>query len=227
MPTIATELLRNQSLDLAADSSKDLVATMLRQLRPFAVHMGLPCGTCSRAREKQLPKKFQGSFSDPPPLRSAEHLMGLPGLSGINLTKVNQANRLYKNAVAFLYVCYALNIMVSIENPQRSWLWGVLMQLVVQYNDPAFLQWYSSLVQVDFHACIHGSKRAKKTRLLASAHLYENLAGNAKEIMNIFHGPLRGMDADSNMQQLKRPSILRSYVSEWLNVWLLALHIMG
>ena len=168
------------SLDLATDSSKDLVSNMLKQLRPFAVHMGLPCGTCSRAREKQLPKKFQGSFSDPPPLRSAEHLMGLPGLSGINLTKVNQANRLYKNAVAFLYVCCTLNIMVSIENPQRSWLWGVLMQLVRQYNDPAFLQWYSSLVQVDFHACIHGSKRAKKTRLLASAHLYESLAGECK-----------------------------------------------
>ena len=51
--------------------------------------------------------------------------------------------------------------------------------------------------------------------------------GNAKEITNIFHGPLRGMDADSNMLQLKRPSILRSYVNEWLNVWLLVLRIMG
>ena len=168
------------SLDLAADSSRDLVATMLKQLRPFAVHMGLPCGTCSRARDKQLPRKFRGSFTDPPPLRSAEYLMGLPGLSGINLTKVRQANQLYKNAVAFLYICYTLDVLVSVENPQRSWLWGVLMQLVLQYNNQAFLQWYTSLVQVDFHACIHGSKRAKKTRLLASAHLYESLAGECK-----------------------------------------------
>lgn len=31
-------------------------------------------------------------------------------------------------------------------------------------------------MRVDFHACMHGSKRAKKTRLLAQAGLFDSLA---------------------------------------------------
>lgn len=66
--------------------------------------------------------------------------MGLPDLTGVNLAKVTQANRLYVNAVIFLHTCYTLGIHVSVENPQRSWLWGVLMQLIKDYNDAGFLQ---------------------------------------------------------------------------------------
>lgn len=170
--TLATTV----QLDLAAESSIELVDNMLHELRSLAAHYGLPCGTCSRARDKELPKRLQGSFTAPPPLRSAEHLMGLPHLTGVNLAKVTQANKLYANAVVFLYTCYVLGIGVSVENPQRSWLWGVLLQLVKGYNDAGFLQWYTSLERVDFHACMHGSKRAKKTRLLATAGLFTTLA---------------------------------------------------
>lgn len=59
------------SLDLASDSLRDLVLKMLNNLRPFAAHFGLPCGTCSRARDKARPKHLQGQFDAPPPLRSA------------------------------------------------------------------------------------------------------------------------------------------------------------
>lgn len=168
------------SIDLASETSRDLVLNMLRSLRPFAVHFGLPCGTCSRARDKALPKNLQDQFDAPPPLKSAEHLMGLPGLTGTNRIKVMQANKLYFNAVVFLHACFLLGIKVCIENPQRSWLWGVLMILVKEYNDDAFLQWYAALVNVDFHSCVHGSKRAKKTRLRSSIGLYEELAGECQ-----------------------------------------------
>lgn len=165
------------SLDLAADASRDLVLSMLTDLQPFAVHFGLPCGTCSRARDKALPKHLRDRFGAPPPLRDAEFLMGFPHLTGVNLQKVTQANRLYANAVIFLHACFRLGIRVCIENPQRSWLWGILLALVREQNDPAFLHWFAHLVKVDFHSCIHGSQRAKKTRFLASKGLYDSLAG--------------------------------------------------
>ena len=38
------------------------------------------------------------------------------------------------------------------------------------------LDWYAALEKVDFHSCMHGGRRAKKTRLLASPGLYTSLA---------------------------------------------------
>eukprot|EP00435_Cladocopium_sp_Y103_P004637 s5022_g1.t1 len=65
----------------------ELHKCMVRQLRPLSIHIGLPCGTCSRARERKLPAHLREEHSAPPPLRSAEFLMGVPDLKGINLAK--------------------------------------------------------------------------------------------------------------------------------------------
>lgn len=92
--TLATTI----SLDLADDTSRPLVSDLLHHVGPFAVHFGLPCGTCSRARDKVLPKHLQQTFVAPPPLRDAQHLMGFPHLTGIDLVKVTHSNRLYRNA---------------------------------------------------------------------------------------------------------------------------------
>ena len=45
-------------------------------------------------------------------------------------------------------------------------------------NDAAFTQWFAALVATDFHACMHGGERNKRTRLLASAGLYDELAAD-------------------------------------------------
>ena len=165
------------SLNLQDTKNQKLVEDMLLQVRPAAIHLGLPCGTCSRARERPLPQHLKDQFSDPPPLRDAQHLLGFPHLTGTQATKVQTANDLYRWGVKLLYMCYLHNIKVSIENPERSWLWGVLALLVKQYEDPAFLEWYEQLDRVTFHMCMHGGKRAKNTRLLASQGLYTALAG--------------------------------------------------
>ena len=55
------------------------------------VRIALPCGTCSRARGIPLPDGPPG----PPPLRDADHLHGLPGLSDVDGAKVKAANGLY------------------------------------------------------------------------------------------------------------------------------------
>jgi len=164
------------TLDLTSDDSQGIAIKMIQQVRPLGIHLGLPCGTCSRAREKPLPKHLQQGHSDPQSLRSAEFLLGFPNLSGADKLKVEQANKLYSFGVAVLRLCYEMGLLVSIENPLRSWLWGILTMLVLQTGDEGFIQWFAKLTRVDFHACMHGSERDKRTRLLASSGLYDTLA---------------------------------------------------
>ena len=162
--------------DLTDEYAQQTALDMVDQLNPLSIHLGLPCGTCSRARERQLPVHLRETHSAPPPLRSAEHLMGLPGLSHANRNKVQAANRLYHFACRLLFLCFTKSVLVSVENPTRSWLWGILALIVSSYNDLAFTEWFAALSRVDFHACMHGSERNKATRLLASPKLYDELA---------------------------------------------------
>ena len=45
---------------------------------------------------------------------------------------------------------------LSVENPERSWLWALLAALVKQRDDLAYQQWYFSLSDITFDACMHG-----------------------------------------------------------------------
>lgn len=164
------------SLDLAAPRAQLQIFNMLESLRPMALHMGLPCGTCSRARDRALPRHLQSSFRTPPPLRDARNLFGFGHLQGADLQKVQAANMLYSFAVSVLQLCRKIGIRVSVENPTRSWLWGILTQLTLQTGDTAFISWFSKLTKTTFHACLHGSRRNKQTSLLSHAGLFDSLA---------------------------------------------------
>ena len=148
---------------------------MLRTLKPMSIHLGLPCGTCSRARERALPSTLQNNFKAPQQLRDATHLLGFPWLAGDDLRKVQSANLLYKFAVQLLFVCWELGIYPSIENPTRSWLWGVLVLLVTKLGNDDFTRWFANLRKTSFHACMHGSQRNKQTSLLAPSELFDEL----------------------------------------------------
>ena len=111
----------------------------------------------------------------PPPLRDAEHLLGLPNLRAIDQLKVDLANKLYKCAVRLLEVCMCLGCLVSIENPARSWLWALLALLVKETGNMEFLEWFSALESVYFDACAHGSSRDTRTKLLATSGLFTSL----------------------------------------------------
>ena len=100
--------------DLTQEHSQRTALDMVRQLRPIGIHLGLPCGTCSRARDRQLPEHLRSQHTAPLPLRSAEHLMGLPHLCGTNLAKVQAANKLYDFGARLLFLCFQLNILVSV-----------------------------------------------------------------------------------------------------------------
>lgn len=77
-------------------------------------HLGTPCATFSRARDHP---------PGPPPLRSDEHVMGLPGLSSANQQKVDEGNLYMRFSVSVLLLALKLLIPFTLENPARSRMW--------------------------------------------------------------------------------------------------------
>ena len=162
-------------LDLTSSSGVAILWDILSSPGLAAVHLGLPCGTSSRARELPLPKSLRlAGVPEPPPLRSAEHPLGLPGLGLHHQRRVDSANALYKLAVEVILWCHAKNIAVSIENPANSWLWAVLVRLALQHSEEA-ARALTALHMVQFHACCHGSTRRKHTGWLSTKGVFEAL----------------------------------------------------
>ena len=163
-------------LDLSSDFAPSLLEDMFTTMRPVWCHMGLPCGTCSRAREKPLPRELrcQGA-PEPRPLRAAHALFGLDSLNGHEQTRVQAANRVYETAEHVLFCIFRLGLAVSIENPERSWLWALLAALVKRRQNAAYTAWYFSLDDITFDACCHGSSYPKTTRLKASQGVFLSL----------------------------------------------------
>ena len=72
-------------LDASGSQQLALLETMLRDCKPCHVRMGLPGGTCSRAREKPMPAHLGGHMGP-----NADHLMGLPNFAGADQIKLTQ-----------------------------------------------------------------------------------------------------------------------------------------
>ena len=121
------------TIDLSLEDEVTVAKQLLEFVKPDAVHFGLMCGTCSRAREHSVAKKLrQQGAPEPQPLRDETHLFGKNGLSATDNLKVEKANTIYRHAISLLMTCYLLHCIVSIENPARSWLWALLAVLVKQ-----------------------------------------------------------------------------------------------
>ena len=138
------------------------------------VHLGVPCGTCSRAREKSLPQKVRSRYAAPQPLRDAVHPLGKPSLTGSSRARVRAANDLYRFALKVVVWAYQNDVPVTIENPSRSWLWPALECLVKRMTaacGPDLRRAWRSLRYFDLDACMFGGKRKKRTRLASSFDL--------------------------------------------------------
>ena len=139
--------------------------------------MGLPCGTCSRARERPVSSELRAAGApNPRPLRTPDRLFGVEGLTKYEEARVQAANAVYATAEFLMYHCFLLQIFISLENPERSWLWAILTVLVKQRPDEAYQRWFFGLIDVSFDACMHGARYPKATRLKSSPNLFESLA---------------------------------------------------
>ena len=79
-----------------------------------AVWMGTPCSSWSRARDHG---------PGPPPLRSDQHVLGLPGLSPKCQASVDVGNALMKFTASIMDLCKSVKVPFGVENPHRSRLW--------------------------------------------------------------------------------------------------------
>lgn len=116
-------------------------------------HLGTPCNTFSRARDRP---------PGPPPLRSDTHVLGLPGLSPGDTQKVSEGNLYMRFSVAVLLLCLKLRIACTLENPARSRLW--LCPSVQQLLRKRFVSWQVC------EFCMFGTSWKKPTAIL-SVHM--------------------------------------------------------
>lgn len=146
-------------MDLTKKSSRAFISTMLRTGRVAAVPMAPPCGTSSRARERPLPARLKRlGVPEPKQLRSAQHPLGFPWLTGTSKLRVNLANECYTTVAIVFTLCVELAIAAFIENPANSRMWDV----------PCIKKLFDlpGVYFTVFHACMHGGARDKLTALL-------------------------------------------------------------
>ena len=164
-------------VDLANPDAREFLPKLFQAVGPQWCHMGLPCGTCSRARERPVSSELRAAGApNPRPLRTPDRLFGVEGLTKYEEARVQAANAVYATAEFLMYHCFLLQIFISLENPERSWLWAILTVLVKQRPDEAYQRWFFGLIDVSFDACMHGARYPKATRLKSSPKLFESLA---------------------------------------------------
>ena len=151
-------------LDLADPVCQAILLKRFAEDPPAAVHCALPCGTGSRAREKPISRQARlAGAPEPKPLRNAEHILGLPGLTGRDLQRVQGSNLLCQFVIQLL-AQMPPSTFISIENPKNSWVWGVLAHFVRSSRDVQLLAKWKSMCDVVFSQCMKGGRRAKLSR---------------------------------------------------------------
>lgn len=151
-------------IDLATSHGQELLWRILKEPRVFAIHLGPPCGTSSRAREIKLRSGFS-----PKPLRSVRFPDGLNNLSSRDRVRVDTANILYDLGGAIMAYATQNGILCTLENPARSHMWNT------SFLTKHLQSMKSSLHEVFFHHCAYGSKRRKRTKLLVNHQCFNGL----------------------------------------------------
>lgn len=156
-------------LDLNLESARNELKQKIISQGVAAIHVALPCGTGSRARERPIPKHLlKMGAPSPQPLRDAQHLFGLPHLNSADANRVALANELAQFTVELIDLARQFGIFISIENPENSWMWGVLCHFVKLKQSKALSKFWNNMYAVNFANCAHGGERDKKTRFLCS-----------------------------------------------------------
>ena len=163
-------------IDLAQPESRQLLPMLFVSVRPSWCHMGLPCGTCSRARERPVSQELRNAGApNPRPLRGPNDLFGLPNLSQSESRRVAAANEVYITAEILIYYCFLGGILLTVENPERSWIWALMAALVKRRQNSDYHKWYFSLSDITFDACMHGGHYPKATKLKATPKVFDIL----------------------------------------------------
>ena len=100
--------------DLRISANRHKIVGWMRAGLVRAGHLGTPCNTFSRARDRP---------PGTPPLRSNDHVMGLPHLAPHDLVKVQDGNLFMRFSVSIMLLAGSLNLAFTMENPATSRIW--------------------------------------------------------------------------------------------------------
>ena len=156
------------SMDLSQPHAIDRISAIIHNCVVLGVHMGPPCGTCSKARGIPMADGTAG----PQPLRSESHLLGLPNLRPHDRARVDAANLLYSQMGRLVEILESHNIPWTIENPTNSFLWDL----------PYFAFAMAHGTKFDCHACAYGSTRKKLTSFLANRDEFHELSKFCQDV---------------------------------------------
>ena len=136
---------------------------------PHARLVELDSPASSKSKSKVTASMARGVGRGPRPLRSPQHVWGLPGLMPVELGRVTSANSIYEETAAFVVWILddAPDVLVTVENPLHSLMWML----------PPFQSLLQRLHLVSFDACRHGSTRAKATGFLTNHDAFSSLSG--------------------------------------------------
>ena len=136
---------------------------------PYLVGVWLapPCGTASLARLIPVVDSLGNVLPSPRPLRSLEWPEGVPGLSGVDLHRVNQANRLYTFSADVCEAAVARVVLVGCENPRNSLFWLTKAGQRITRCCPR---------QALLQNCAWGGRRPKWTKIAHNDSAFDSLA---------------------------------------------------
>jgi hypothetical protein len=150
--------------DLVTPEGQQVVWKALNDPALAYVHLAPPCGTASAARGKPPPRGWvPGPFPPPRPLRSKEFPLGLAGLRLDEQVRVDKANKIYSFAAEVVRYCQSKGVAWSMENPTGSLFWEVPC-----IKDLHSLAGDYAVVSLLFDACMHGSRRDKRSKFLTN-----------------------------------------------------------
>lgn len=156
-PVLLWDISLGEQYDLTKRANQQKIIHWMQHGLVRAGHLGTPCNSFSRARDRP---------GGPPPLRSDMEPMGKQFLRAADAAKVRIGNILLYFSCRVLGLALQLHLPFTLENPQRSRLWitpPILRLLRKQHCS-----------YVDVHFCMFGTPWKKPTRVLG-CHL--NLDG--------------------------------------------------
>eukprot|EP00438_Fugacium_kawagutii_P012339 Skav221970 [mRNA] locus=scaffold195:898936:903000:- [translate_table: standard] len=147
-PVLLWDISYGPEYDLTVRRRQQLILHWINSGVVKAGHLGTPCNSFSRARDRP---------GGPPRLRSDSQPMGLEGLRPHDERKVQLGNKLMFFTCAVLRLALHWWIPFTLENPQRSRLWIVppVMRLLKR----------KFTAVVDVHFCCFGTRWKKPTKI--------------------------------------------------------------
>ena len=154
------DVLRGPSWDLTLRCNQRLIRGWIAAGHVWGAHLGTPCSTWSRARDRGPIRDPDRPRPGPPSrLRSDEHLLGLPELRHpADLEAFRIGNELARLSISIMEQLKHQQRPVTLENPSSSRIW-LLPRLLKAKS-------WKSASCIDTCYCMFGEKWKKPTRFL-------------------------------------------------------------